>query len=59
MRASLKCRAAVATNPQKPFFVKELSSEHNHDRGTYKNLTKLQAIKDHASIIGNLFNVKN
>lgn len=58
LRASLKCRAALTTNPASPFDVKILTAEHNHDRTSYKNLAKLRAIKDKRRIVGNLFVVK-
>lgn len=50
LRWSLKCRAAVKTDPALPFDVKLLHIEHNHGRGMYKNLNKLRKVTDKQKI---------
>jgi hypothetical protein len=55
MRSSLKCRAALSTNPENPMRAHVLSVEHNHDRNAYKKVDRFHKITDAKYLVNNLF----
>ena len=58
LRSSVKCRAALTTNPRTPNFALVSSSAHNHDRNVYKKVEKLKPITDQSKLIDNTFVTK-
>ena len=58
MRSSVKCRAALTTNPRHPNFAIVSAAEHNHGKNVYKKVEKLKPITDQSKLINNTFIAK-
>ncbi|XP_070506013.1 modifier of mdg4-like isoform X27 [Chironomus tepperi] len=58
LRSSVKCRAALTTNPRNPNFAVISAAEHNHGQNVYKKVEKLKPITDQSKLINNTFVTK-